>query len=84
MEFFKDKYRDQMRKRAVDLIEWILDTGDNRHGIKSRNFRIFFWKIMTDFNGFLMILVPYKRRLGLTREDVQTPVKSRREGECLP
>ena len=28
-----------------------------------------------------MILVPYKRRLGLTREDVQTPVKSRREGE---
>ena len=36
---------------------------------------------MTDFNGFLMILVPYKRRLGLTREDVQTPVKSRREGE---
>ena len=39
---------------------------------------------MTDFNGFLMILVPYKRRLGLTREDVQTPVKSRREGECLP
>ena len=41
-EFSKDKYRDQMRKRAVDLIEWILDTGDNRHGIKSRNFRIFF------------------------------------------
>ena len=38
-------------------------------------------KILTDFNGFLMILVPYKRRLGLTREDVQTPVKSRREGE---
>ena len=23
-----------MRKRAVDLIEWILDTGDNRNGIK--------------------------------------------------
>ena len=38
--------------------------------------------ILTDFNGFLMILVPYKRRLGLTREDVQTPVKSRREGEA--
>ena len=36
-EFLKDKYRDQMRKRAVDLIEWILDTGDNRNGIKSRN-----------------------------------------------
>ena len=42
MSFEKDKYRDEMRKRAVDLIEWILDTGDNRNGIQNfSNFQIF-------------------------------------------
>ena len=45
-----DYYREKVRKRAIELVEWILDSGDGNH-------------------------------LGLTREDVQTPLKVIKTGK---
>ena len=44
------KYREKMRSRAIELVDWILDSGDGK-------------------------------RLGLTREDVQTPIKQIKWGK---
>ena len=44
------KYREKMRFRAIELVDWILDSGDGK-------------------------------RLGLTREDVQTPIKQIKWGK---